>query len=47
LGHFGYIVGVDRLGHAVELRRRGADIVVPDLAVLLEPDAIETSRPRI
>jgi len=35
-GHFGYVVGVDRLGQAAELRRHGADVVVPDLAALLE-----------
>jgi len=40
-GHFGYVVGVDRLGHAEELRRHGADVVVPDLAALLEPDRAE------
>jgi Cof subfamily protein (haloacid dehalogenase superfamily)/beta-phosphoglucomutase family hydrolase len=34
-GHFGYVVGVDRLGQAAELRRHGADIVVDDLAALL------------
>jgi beta-phosphoglucomutase-like phosphatase (HAD superfamily) len=34
-GHFGYVVGVDRQGRAAELRRRGADIVVTDLAALL------------
>jgi beta-phosphoglucomutase-like phosphatase (HAD superfamily) len=34
-GHFGYVVGVDRLGHAAELRRHGADIVVADLGTLL------------
>jgi Cof subfamily protein (haloacid dehalogenase superfamily)/HAD superfamily hydrolase (TIGR01509 family) len=34
-GHFGYVVGVDRLGHADELRAHGADVVVPDLAALL------------
>jgi Cof subfamily protein (haloacid dehalogenase superfamily)/HAD superfamily hydrolase (TIGR01509 family) len=38
-GHFGYVVGVDRLGRAAELRRHGADVVVTDLAVLLEPDS--------
>jgi Cof subfamily protein (haloacid dehalogenase superfamily)/HAD superfamily hydrolase (TIGR01509 family) len=37
-GHFGYVVGVDRLGHAAELRANGADVVVPDLAALLEPE---------
>jgi beta-phosphoglucomutase family hydrolase len=31
-----YVVGVDRVGHAEELRGRGADIVVSDLAELLE-----------
>ena len=35
-GGFGYVVGVDRTGHADELRERGADIVVADLAELLE-----------
>lgn len=35
-GRFGYVVGVDRLGQAVELRRHGADVVVTDLADLLE-----------
>jgi Cof subfamily protein (haloacid dehalogenase superfamily)/HAD superfamily hydrolase (TIGR01509 family) len=40
-GHFGYVVGVDRLGHAAELRARGADVVVPDLAALLEPERPE------
>lgn len=35
-GRFGYVVGVDRAGQAAELRRRGADVVVPDLAALLE-----------
>jgi beta-phosphoglucomutase family hydrolase len=35
-GHFGYVVGVDRVGQADELRRHGADTVVRDLAELLE-----------
>ena len=35
-GEFGYVVGVDRTGHADELRERGADVVVADLAELLE-----------
>ena len=35
-GRFGWVVGVDRSGQADELRRRGADIVVDDLAELLE-----------
>jgi Cof subfamily protein (haloacid dehalogenase superfamily)/HAD superfamily hydrolase (TIGR01509 family) len=34
-GHFGYVVGVDRFGRGAELRRHGADIVVPDLAALI------------
>jgi Cof subfamily protein (haloacid dehalogenase superfamily)/beta-phosphoglucomutase family hydrolase len=34
-GHFGYVVGVDRVGQGEELRRHGADIVVTDLATLL------------
>jgi Cof subfamily protein (haloacid dehalogenase superfamily)/HAD superfamily hydrolase (TIGR01509 family) len=35
-GHFGYVVGVDRAGRAAELRMHGADVVVDDLAVLLQ-----------
>jgi beta-phosphoglucomutase family hydrolase len=35
-GGFGFVVGVDRLGHADALREHGADIVVSDLADLLE-----------
>ncbi|HEU4657967.1 MAG TPA: beta-phosphoglucomutase family hydrolase [Capillimicrobium sp.] len=35
-GSFGYVVGVDRTGHADELRRAGADLVVCDLADLLD-----------
>lgn len=35
-GHFGFVVGVDRVGHAQALREHGADIVVSDLAELLE-----------
>jgi beta-phosphoglucomutase family hydrolase len=34
-GEFGYVVGVDRVGQADELRAHGADIVVRDLAELL------------
>jgi HAD superfamily hydrolase (TIGR01509 family) len=38
-GGFGYVVGVDRVGQADELRAHGADIVVKDLAELLDrPD---------
>lgn len=34
-GGFGFVVGVDRVGHAEGLREEGADIVVCDLAQLL------------
>lgn len=34
-GGFGFVVGVDRLGHADKLREHGADVVVADLAELL------------
>ena len=35
-GHFGFVVGVDRVGHADDLREHGADVVVEDLSELLE-----------
>jgi beta-phosphoglucomutase family hydrolase len=35
-GDFGWVVGVDRTGQAEALRQRGADVVVEDLAELLE-----------
>ena len=35
-GQFGFVVGVDRVGQAEELREHGADLVVSDLAELLE-----------
>ncbi|HZX03538.1 beta-phosphoglucomutase family hydrolase [Kribbella sp.] len=35
-GHFGQVVGVDRVGQAADLKTHGADIVVKDLADLLE-----------
>ncbi|MGI5242194.1 HAD-IA family hydrolase [Dactylosporangium sp. CA-139066] len=35
-GGFGYVVGVDRVGQADELRTHGADTVVQDLAELLD-----------
>jgi beta-phosphoglucomutase family hydrolase len=35
-GHFGYVVGVDRVGQGKQLRSHGADAVVTDLAILLE-----------
>jgi beta-phosphoglucomutase family hydrolase len=34
-GRFGYVVGVDRSGHAQALREHGADVVVRDLAELI------------
>jgi beta-phosphoglucomutase family hydrolase len=34
-GGFGFVVGVDRVGQAAELRAHGADVVVQDLADLL------------
>ena len=35
-GHFGVVIGVDRVGPAEALRRNGADTVVADLAELLD-----------
>jgi beta-phosphoglucomutase family hydrolase len=35
-GNFGFVVGVDRVGQAEGLKEHGADIVVKDLAELLE-----------
>src|SRR5215207_5549257 len=35
-GNFGCVVGVDRVGHADALREHGADVVVQDLAELLD-----------
>lgn len=35
-GNFGYVVGVDRVGQREALRARGADVVVDDLADLLD-----------
>jgi beta-phosphoglucomutase family hydrolase len=35
-GKFGFVVGVDRIGQAEALRGHGADVVVADLAMLLE-----------
>jgi beta-phosphoglucomutase family hydrolase len=34
-GHFGFVVGVDRVGQADQLKSHGADVVVKDLAELL------------
>jgi beta-phosphoglucomutase family hydrolase len=36
-GGFGFVVGVDRVGHAAALREHGADVVVTDLSGLLDP----------
>lgn len=35
-GKFGFVVGVDRVGQTDALRRHGADVVVTDLATLME-----------
>jgi beta-phosphoglucomutase family hydrolase len=35
-GNFGYVVGVDRVGQAEALRAHGGDVVVKDLAELLD-----------
>jgi beta-phosphoglucomutase family hydrolase len=35
-GHFGYVVGVDRVDQADALREHGADVVVEDLSELLQ-----------
>lgn len=35
-GHFGFVVGVDRVGQAEALKSHGADVVVGDLAELLD-----------
>jgi beta-phosphoglucomutase family hydrolase len=35
-GHFGFVVGVDRVGQAAELAAHGADRVVQDLAELID-----------
>ncbi len=38
-GGFGYVIGVDRVGHAAGLRAHGATVVVEDLADLLDDGA--------
>jgi beta-phosphoglucomutase family hydrolase len=35
-GEFGFVVGVDRVGQAAELRQHGADVVVKDLSELVD-----------
>jgi beta-phosphoglucomutase family hydrolase len=37
-GRFGFVVGVDRVGQAAALREHGADLVVADLAELIESE---------
>lgn len=37
-GHFALVIGVDHRSHAEELRAHGADVVVNDLAELLDPN---------
>jgi len=37
-GHFGHVVGVDRVNHAEALREHGADVVVKDLGELILDD---------
>ncbi len=43
-GGFGFVAGVDRTGHADALRAHGADIVVSDLAELLDGANGEAAR---
>ncbi|HMH92260.1 MAG TPA: HAD-IA family hydrolase, partial [Streptosporangiaceae bacterium] len=43
-GHFGFVVGVDRVGQAKALAEHGADKVVEDLAELLDDPADQTSQ---
>jgi beta-phosphoglucomutase family hydrolase len=38
-GHFGHVIGVDRVGQAAALKAHGADVVVRDLAELLPTQA--------
>jgi beta-phosphoglucomutase family hydrolase len=40
-GGFGFVVGVDRVGQADDLRAHGADVVVGDLSELLDRDAAD------
>lgn len=40
-GHFGHVVGVDRVNHAEALRAHGADVVVDDLGELILDDGDE------
>jgi beta-phosphoglucomutase family hydrolase len=40
-GHFGHVVGVDRVNHAAALREHGADVVVDDLGELILGDGAD------
>jgi beta-phosphoglucomutase-like phosphatase (HAD superfamily) len=44
-GHFGFVVGVDRVGQAQALAEHGADKVVEDLAELLPDQPGQASQP--
>ncbi|NYJ73323.1 beta-phosphoglucomutase family hydrolase [Allobranchiibius huperziae] len=44
-GHFGYVVGVDRVDHAQELREHGATVVVKDLSELLDSTSTDGDAP--
>jgi len=37
-GNFGFVIGVDRVGHAAALREHGADVVVQDLSELIDEE---------
>lgn len=43
-GKFGYVIGVNRLGQAAQLRAAGADYVVDDLAQLLDDPSTATQQ---
>jgi beta-phosphoglucomutase family hydrolase len=44
-GHFALVVGVDRVGQAEQLKQHGADIVVKDVADLLDKDGPDQDGP--
>jgi trehalose 6-phosphate phosphatase len=46
-GGFGLVIGVSRHGEAESLKTAGADVVVPDLEVLIEADESESRTPDI
>jgi beta-phosphoglucomutase family hydrolase len=43
-GHFAFVVGVDRVGQAAELKQHGADIAVQDVAELLKDNGNKDAR---